>query len=71
MSLPRAAILTIGNELLDGRVVNSNAAFLAYRLTDIGFLVLSIGVNGTSRVTRTSRQPFYCRSWKGCLPQQP
>ncbi|MHC4960388.1 MAG: molybdopterin-binding protein [Planctomycetota bacterium] len=41
MSIPRAAILTVGNELLDGRVVNSNAAFLAYRLTDLGFLVVA------------------------------
>ena len=39
MSIPKAAILTVGDELLDGRVVNSNAAYLAYRLTDIGFLV--------------------------------
>ncbi len=41
MRLPAAAILTVGNELLDGRVFNTNAAFLAQRLTDAGFLVVA------------------------------
>ena len=41
MRLPQAGILTVGNELLDGRVFNSNAAFLAQRLTDAGFLVVA------------------------------
>lgn len=39
MRLPRASILTVGDELLDGRVFNTNAAFLAQRLTDAGFMV--------------------------------
>ena len=39
MKLPRAGILTVGDELLGGRVVNTNAAFLTQRLTEQGFLV--------------------------------
>ncbi|MGC9210442.1 MAG: nicotinamide mononucleotide deamidase-related protein [Acidilobus sp.] len=36
---PKAWLLTIGNELLIGRVVNTNAAWLARRLTFLGFNV--------------------------------
>ncbi len=46
MKLPRAAILTVGDELLDGRIVNTNAAYLAYRLTDRGFLVSATETTG-------------------------
>ncbi|MHC4222506.1 MAG: CinA family nicotinamide mononucleotide deamidase-related protein [Planctomycetota bacterium] len=41
MSLPKACILTVGDELLGGRVVNTNAAFLAGRLTELGYLVVA------------------------------
>ncbi len=37
---PVAAILTIGNELLTGRTVNTNASFLGKELTQMGFQVL-------------------------------
>ena len=39
MKLPRAGILTVGDELVGGRVVNTNAAFLTQRLTEQGFFV--------------------------------
>ena len=39
MKLPSAGVLTVGDELLAGRVSNTNAAFLAQRLTDLGFMV--------------------------------
>jgi len=39
MKLPRAAILSVGDELLGGRIINTNAAFVATRLTEAGFLV--------------------------------
>lgn len=38
-SAPEAWILTIGNEILVGRIVNTNAAYLARRLTFLGFTV--------------------------------
>ncbi len=38
---PAAALLTIGNELLSGRTVNTNAAFLGRQLTALGFNVLN------------------------------
>ncbi len=37
--MPAAALLTIGNELLTGRTVNTNAAFLGAELTRLGFRV--------------------------------
>ncbi len=43
---PRAAVLSIGDELLIGQVVNSNAAWMGAALTDKGFRVmrhLSVG----------------------------
>jgi len=39
MKLPSASVLTVGDELLAGRVSNTNAAFLAQRLTELGFMV--------------------------------
>jgi len=39
MGKPKAWILTIGNELLIGRIVNTNASWLARRLTFLGFSV--------------------------------
>jgi nicotinamide-nucleotide amidase len=39
MTVPRAAILSVGDELLGGRIVNTNAPYLAQRLTEQGFLV--------------------------------
>ena len=39
MEAPRAWILTIGNEILIGRIINTNAAWLAERLTFRGFRV--------------------------------
>ena len=41
---PRAWIITVGNELLIGRIVNTNASWLASRLTSIGFTVERIVV---------------------------
>lgn len=40
--MPTAWILTIGNELLIGRVVNTNAAWLAKKLTYLGYIVRRI-----------------------------
>lgn len=37
--MPRAVILATGNELLDGRTVNTNAAFLSTRLKSLGLQV--------------------------------
>lgn len=37
---PAAALLTIGNELLTGKTINTNAAFLGSELTRMGFQVL-------------------------------
>lgn len=39
MNLPSAGVLSVGDELLHGRIVNTNAAYLAQRLTERGFLV--------------------------------
>jgi len=39
MRLPQAAILTVGDELLHGRIINTNAAFVAGRLTEVGLMV--------------------------------
>jgi len=39
MRKPKAWILTIGNELLIGRIVNTNASWLARKLTFLGFSV--------------------------------
>lgn len=41
---PTAAILSVGNEVLRGCVVNTNAAFLGRELTAAGFEVISHGV---------------------------
>jgi nicotinamide-nucleotide amidase len=46
---PSAAILSIGNEVLRGSVVNTNAAFLGRELTNLGFEVVSHGVCADSR----------------------
>ncbi|MHC4971440.1 MAG: CinA family nicotinamide mononucleotide deamidase-related protein [Planctomycetota bacterium] len=46
MKLTRAAILTVGDELLGGRTINTNAAYLAQRLTDAGFLVVATDTVG-------------------------
>jgi nicotinamide-nucleotide amidase len=46
MKLTRAAILTVGDELLGGRTFNTNAAYLAQRLTDAGFLVVATDTVG-------------------------
>ena len=41
---PSAAILSVGNEVLRGSVVNTNAAFLGRELSGLGFGVISHGV---------------------------
>ena len=41
---PTAAILSVGNEVLRGSVVNTNAAFLGRELSGLGFEVISHGV---------------------------
>ena len=41
MKLPRVALLTVGDEVLGGRTINTNAAWLAQRLGDRGFLVVA------------------------------
>ncbi|MFP3252281.1 MAG: molybdopterin-binding protein, partial [Thermoproteus sp.] len=40
--MPSAWIISIGNELLIGRVVNTNAAWLARKLTYLGYQVRRI-----------------------------
>jgi len=46
MKLTRAAILSVGDELLGGRTTNTNAPYLAQRLTDAGFLVVATDTVG-------------------------
>src|SRR5262245_61039532 len=46
MKLTRAAILSVGDELLGGRTNNTNAPYLAQRLTDAGFLVVATDTVG-------------------------
>jgi len=46
MKLTRAAILSVGDELLGGRTINTNAAYMAQRLTDAGFLVVATDTVG-------------------------
>lgn len=46
---PTAAILSIGNEVLRGSVVNTNAAFLGCELTNLGFEVISHSVCADSQ----------------------
>ncbi|MFA5167628.1 MAG: CinA family nicotinamide mononucleotide deamidase-related protein [Candidatus Omnitrophota bacterium] len=41
---PTVAVLAVGNEVLRGSVVNTNAAFLGRELSDLGFEVISHGV---------------------------
>ncbi|MDD5226310.1 MAG: nicotinamide-nucleotide amidohydrolase family protein, partial [Candidatus Omnitrophica bacterium] len=46
---PTAAILSVGNEVLRGSVVNTNAAFLGRELSSLGFEVISHGVCADSQ----------------------
>ncbi len=46
---PTAAILSVGNEVLRGSVVNTNAAFLGRELSTLGFEVISHGVCADSQ----------------------
>ncbi|OGX12515.1 MAG: hypothetical protein A2351_03515 [Omnitrophica bacterium RIFOXYB12_FULL_50_7] len=46
---PTAAILSVGNEILRGSVVNTNAAFLGRELSGLGFEVVSHGVCADSQ----------------------
>ena len=46
---PTAAILSVGNEVLRGSVVNTNAAFLGRELSSLGFEVISHGVCADSK----------------------
>ena len=46
---PSAAILSVGNEVLRGSVVNTNAAFLGRELSSVGFEVVSHGVCADSQ----------------------
>lgn len=46
---PSAAILSVGNEVLRGSVVNTNAAFLGRELSNLGFEVASHGVCADSQ----------------------
>jgi len=46
---PSAAILSVGNEVLRGSVVNTNAAFLGRELSSLGFEVASHGVCADSQ----------------------
>ncbi len=46
---PSAAILSVGNEVLRGSVVNTNAAFLGRELTTLGFEVVSHAVCADSK----------------------
>ena len=40
--MEKALILSIGNELLSGKTVNTNATYLAKKLTKLGFIILKI-----------------------------
>ena len=42
MEMPKAWIISIGNEVVDGRVVNTNASWLGRKLTLLGFNVLRV-----------------------------
>lgn len=46
---PTVAILSVGNEVLRGSVVNTNAAFLGRKVTNLGFDVISHGVCADSQ----------------------
>jgi nicotinamide-nucleotide amidase len=46
---PTAAILAVGNEVLRGSVVNTNAAFLGRELSNLGFEVITHGVCADSQ----------------------
>lgn len=46
---PTAGVLSVGNEVLRGSVVNTNAAFLGRELTTLGFEVISHGVCADSQ----------------------
>ena len=46
---PTVAILSVGNEVLRGSVVNTNAAFLGRELSSLGFEVISHGVCADSQ----------------------
>ena len=46
---PSAAILSVGNEVLRGSVINTNAAFLGRELSNLGFEVVSHGVCADSQ----------------------
>jgi len=46
---PASAILSVGNEVLRGSVVNTNAAFLGRELSGLGFEVISHGVCSDSQ----------------------
>lgn len=41
MNAPKAALLAIGDELLSGRTVNTNAAWIGVRLRDMGFVTVA------------------------------
>lgn len=46
----KASVITVGDELLIGQVVNTNAAWIGERLTDAGFKVVSMDTVGDDAV---------------------
>ncbi len=42
MKVPKAWIISIGNEVVDGRIINTNASWLGRKLTLLGFNVLRV-----------------------------
>ena len=58
---PTAAILSVGNEVLRGSVVNTNAAFLGRELSTLGFEVISHGVCADSQEAIRFRLGEMCR----------
>ena len=55
MSQKTAAILTIGDELLEGRTVDTNAAYLGASLSDLGWRVITIQTVGDDEAAIADR----------------
>lgn len=51
MKLTQIAILTVGDEVLGGRTINTNGAYLGQRLTDSGFVVVATDTVGDEENT--------------------
>ena len=58
----RAALLAIGDEVLRGKISNTNAAFIAERLFELGYELTE------QLVVSDDRRPFG-RRWCACGPR--